>query len=177
MPKTRVERVDDSPAYGEVPGTPAFDKRAQDAVPDEVEVVPDGRLSKRSSQYLEPPTTPGGSAIPRTVVEKVDPSSSSYGDEPGTKGYSHRKMDSIPDLVLKVGEGEKARQDDIDQPPSSSSAQIPETIITRVDSEPAYGEVDGTAAKERRQQDASPDATEIKPDSGKTYGSVVQENH
>lgn len=156
-----------------MPGTPAYDKRAKDAVPDEVEVVPEGRLSKRSSQYLEPPTTPGGSVIPRTVVEKIDPSSSSYGDEPGTKGYSHRKMDSIPDLVLKAPEPGKARQDDSDQPPSSTSTPIPETIITRVDSEPAYGEVDGTIAKERRQQDATPDATEIKPDTGKPYGSVT----
>ncbi len=34
IPTTRVERVDDQPSYGEVPGTEAYSKRAQDAVPD-----------------------------------------------------------------------------------------------------------------------------------------------
>lgn len=177
IPKTRVERVDDDPAYGEVPGTPAYDKRTQDAVPDEVEVVPEGRLSKRSSQYLEAPTTPGGSVIPRTVVEKIDPSSSSYGDEPGTTGYKHRKMDSIPDLVLKAPESGISRQEDTGRPSSSSSTRIPETIITRVDSEPAYGEVDGTAAKQRRQQDAAPDTMEIKHDTGMEDLLVVQKDY
>lgn len=170
VPKTRVERVDDSPAYGEVPGTTAYDRRARDAVPDEVEVVPEGRLSKRSSQYLEPPTTPGGSIIPRTVVEKVDPTSSSYGDEPGTKAFGHRKMDSIPDLVLKAPDDGGSRQYDPDAPSSSAPPQIPETVVTRVDTEPAYGEVEGTAAAQRRQKDASPDAVEVVRDSGKPPG-------
>lgn len=174
IPRTRVERVDDSPAYGEVPGTAAYTRRAQDAVPDEVEVV-SGRLSKRSSQYLEPPTTPGGTVVPRTVVEKVDPSSPSYGDEPGTKGYSHRKADSIPDLVLKAPEpGKKTAMNPDASPSSSQSPPVPETIVTRVDSNPAYGEVDGTKAKERRERDAEPDALEIQPESGKPYHTIVQ---
>jgi hypothetical protein len=177
VPKTRVERVDSNPAYGEVPGTPAYDRRAKDAVPDEVEVVPEGRLSKRSSQYLEPPTTPGGTIIPRTVVEKVDPSFSSYGDEPGTRAYSHRKMDSIPDLVLRAPEGERSRQQESQRSPSATSPQIPETIVTRVDDEPAYGEVKGTAAADRRQQDAKPDAMEIKPDTGKPDSGRFQKNY
>jgi hypothetical protein len=177
VPKTRVERVDDSPAYGEVPGTSAYQRRAQDAVPDEVEVVPEGRLSKRSSQYLEPPTTPGGSVIPRTVVEKVDPSSPSYGEDPGTKAFYHRKADSIPDLVLRAPEGPRSRQQGTDTSPSATSPPIPSTIVTRVDDEPAYGEVYDTKAKERRQQDAAPDTMEIKPDTGRTYSPVVKKNY
>ena len=163
VPKTRVERVDNDPAYGEVPGTTAYDRRSQDAVPDEVEVVPEGRLSKRSSQYLEPPTTPGGTFIPRTVVEKVDPSSSSYGDEPGTIAYKHRKVDSVPDLVLKAPESGRYREPESEQPPSSTSVTVPETLVTRVDTEPAYGEVEGTVAAERRKEDTIPDKVEIKP--------------
>lgn len=131
-------------------------------MPDEVEVVSSGRLSKRSSQYLEPPTTPGGTIIPRTVVEKIDPSSPSYGEAPGTKGFSHRKADSIPDLVLRAPEA--GRRSDAPAETSSSTTEqppIPETVITRVDSEPAYGEVEGTKAKERRAQDAEPDTLEI----------------
>src|SRR3954462_15436916 len=61
IPKTRVERVDDKPSYGELPGSPAYEKRREDAVPDELEIVPEGRLRKRSSaQFLEPPPSPGG---------------------------------------------------------------------------------------------------------------------
>jgi hypothetical protein len=142
-----------------------------------VEVVPEGRLSKRSSQYLEPPTTPGGSVIPRTVVEKVDPSSSSYGDEPGTKGYKHRKMDSIPDLVLKAPENGRSVRGNAQTSPSIASPQIPETIVTRVDDEPAYGEVEGTAAAERRREDAAPDAVEIKPGSGKLTSPSFQKDY
>lgn len=141
-----------------------------------MEVLQEGRLSKRSSQYLETPTTPGGTLVPRTVVEKIDPSSSSYGDEPGTRAYSHRKMDSIPDLVLKAPDAGRSLEHEDEQPPSSTSPQIPETIITRVDSQPAYGEVEGTVAAERRREDATPDVVEIRPDTGKPSGRVVQKN-
>ncbi|KAK3066044.1 hypothetical protein LTS18_002087, partial [Coniosporium uncinatum] len=46
IPVTRVERVDDKPAHGEVPGTPAYKLRTQDAVPDELEIVPEGSRSR-----------------------------------------------------------------------------------------------------------------------------------
>ena len=38
IPTTRVERVDDEPSHGEVPGTAAHDIRSQDAVADEMVV-------------------------------------------------------------------------------------------------------------------------------------------
>src|SRR6266480_3702726 len=61
VPKTRVERVDDQPAHGEVPGTAAYKLRAKDAVPDEVEVIPDGQRSRASSRVRpeDRPSTPG----------------------------------------------------------------------------------------------------------------------
>lgn len=137
IPKTRVERVDDEPAYGEVPGTPAYDKRVLDAVPDEIEVVPEGRLSKRSSQILERSTTPEGTPIPRTVVEKVDPDDTSYGDDPNTRAYQHRKSDSVPDIVLKAprpGEQRRSHEEEGASSITSPTPPIPETIITPVDS-------------------------------------------
>lgn len=167
VPITRVEKVDDDPRHGEVPGTPAYDKRRQDAVPDEIEIVPDGRLSKRNShQFLDTPLTPGGTPIPKTVVEKVDPSSPSYGDEPGTPAYRKRMADAVPDLTLanpdpsrgsryKGGSGHQR---------DGSSASIPETIVTRADDDPAYGEVPGTAAAEMRKRDATPDHMEVERD-------------
>lgn len=167
IPVTRVEKVDDEPRYGEVPGTPAYDKRARDAVPDEIEVVPEGRLSKRSSrQFVETPLTPGGTPIPRTVVEKVDPASSSYGEEPGTPAYLQRLADATPDLVLRNEDPSKGSRYKSESGHSRniSTASIPETIVTRADDDLAHGEVPGTAAAELRRMDATPDQLEIERD-------------
>jgi hypothetical protein len=168
IPKTRVERVDDKPSYGEVPGSPAYETRLQDAVPDELEIVPEGKLSKRSSrQFLEPTASSGGVVIPRTVVEKVDPSSPSHGDVPGTAAYQKRLADAAPDVVLKSPEsGTHARSlssftdNEGVEGMESTQAPIPETIITRLDSRPAHGEVGGATAYEMWRQDAEPDDLE-----------------
>lgn len=165
IPRTRVEKVDDLPSHGQVPGSPAYNQRLQDAVPDEVEVVPEGRLSKRGSRSnLEPPASP---SIPRTVVEKVDPASPSHGDVPGTLAYEKRQADAAPDVVLKAPiPGKKSislRSDDLDGIPRPD-IPIPATVITRVDTLPAHGEVEGTAAYDMRRQDADPDVSETKGD-------------
>jgi len=167
IPRTRVERVDDSLSHGEVPGTPAYEQRVADAVPDEVEVLPEGRLSKRSSQYLEPPRSPGGTTIPRTVVEKVDPASPSHGDVPGTEAYEQRKADATPDIILKApepGRRSPLEEDSGGSQSSPSEVPVPKTIITRVDSNPAHGEVEGTPAFDMRKRDATPDKIERKDD-------------
>ena len=41
MPKTVVEKVDFTPSYGEVDGTPAKDMRIADAMPDEIRKAPE----------------------------------------------------------------------------------------------------------------------------------------
>lgn len=104
IPVTRVERVDDEPAHGEVPGTDAYNKRLQDAVPDEVEVVPEGQRSRSASRLSasDRPLTPGGTIIPKTVVEKIDPEQPSHGDVPGTHAFEVRAADAVPDIVLKA---------------------------------------------------------------------------
>ncbi|KAF2107637.1 hypothetical protein BDV96DRAFT_589133 [Lophiotrema nucula] len=109
IPMTRVERVDDEPSYGEVPGTDAYNKRAQDAVPDEVEIVPEGTRSRSVSRVSAEnrPLTPGGSPVPRTVVEKVDPETPSHGEVPGTEAHKIRAADAIPDVILKAPEPPK----------------------------------------------------------------------
>ena len=107
IPITRVERVDDSPAHGEVPGTDAYHMRTQDAVPDEVEIVPEGARSRSSSRLSSsdrPPLTPGGTPIPRTVVEKIDPDQPGYGDVPGTTAHQLRLADAEPDIIVKAPE-------------------------------------------------------------------------
>lgn len=106
IPITRVERVDDAPAHGEVPGTDAYNKRTQDAVPDEVEIVPDGQRSRSTSRVSvnDRPLTPGGSMVPKTVVEKIDPEQPSHGDVPGTHAHQLRLADAEPDVIIKAPE-------------------------------------------------------------------------
>ncbi|CAO2657960.1 Nn.00g072200.m01.CDS01 [Neocucurbitaria sp. VM-36] len=106
IPITRVERVDDEPAHGEVPGTDAYKMRTQDAVPDEVEIVPEGSRSRSASRVSanDRPLTPGGTPIPRTIVEKIDPDQPSYGDVPGTHAHQLRMADAEPDVVVKAPE-------------------------------------------------------------------------
>ncbi|KAF1851470.1 uncharacterized protein K460DRAFT_329562 [Cucurbitaria berberidis CBS 394.84] len=106
IPITRVERVDDEPAHGEVPGTDAYKMRTQDAVPDEVEIVPDGTRSRSTSRVSinDRPLTPGGTPVPKTVVEKVDPDQPSYGDVPGTHAHHLRLADAEPDVIVKAPE-------------------------------------------------------------------------
>ncbi|RMD39277.1 hypothetical protein DV735_g5853, partial [Chaetothyriales sp. CBS 134920] len=156
VPKTRVERVDDEPAYGEVPGTPAYKTRAQDAVPDEVEIVPEGRVSKRASQIMEP-VSPGGTVIPRTVVEKVDPEETGYGDEPGSTAYRHRSADSVPDAIIKTATSDTRRAFALEESSATErpSTPIPNTVITPVD--PADYTRPMTKATSPRNNDAQQD--------------------
>ena len=153
MPTTRVEKVDDIPSHGQVPGTAAFDMRTQDAVPDEIEIVPEGTASRRLSRAGSPSRaiSPGGTPIPKTTVEKVDPNSPSHGEIPGTAAYDQRKADAAPDAIYSAPEaGSKS-------PSITPEVPIPATVITKTDDKPSHGEVPGTAAYDIRQADAAPD--------------------
>lgn len=120
IPITRVERVDDKAAHGEVPGTPAYNLRTQDAVPDEVEIVPEGRRPRsgtqsrsRASSMLDAssrPQTPGGSPIPRTIVDRVD-NKPSHGEVEGTLAKEMRMADAEPDEVRTPVQGAVASSD------------------------------------------------------------------
>ncbi|KAL9115901.1 MAG: hypothetical protein Q9227_000269 [Pyrenula ochraceoflavens] len=172
VPRTRVEKIDDAPSHGQVPGSPAYNMRKEDAVPDEVEIIPEGRSSNRNSM-VDGSRTPGGTLVPRTVVEKVDPSSPSHGEIPGTEAYEKRMADAAPDIVLRAPEpGNMPPALSNPGPTAASETPIPETIISRVDSNPAHGEQPGTKAYDMRTRDATPDAVEKVDDvSGPLTGS------
>lgn len=109
-PIMRVERVDDRPARGEVPGTEAYRQRMLDAVPDEMEVVPDGQRSRsnttRSRAASNLSTNSGaGSPIPRTVVERVD-DRPAHGEVEGTAAREMRLADAEPDEIKLVPQSE-----------------------------------------------------------------------
>jgi hypothetical protein len=112
--------VDDSALHGEVPGTPAYEMRMADAVPDEIEIVPEGRRSRSATTSSQPrsrshsqlsierPQTPGGTPIPRTVVEKVD-FKPAYGEVEGTPAKEMRTADAMPDEIRKAPESAGVR--------------------------------------------------------------------
>lgn len=184
VPRTRVERVDDSAQHGEVPGTPAYGQREQDAVPDEIEVVPEGAPSRdRSSAGLQDrPLTPGESPIPRTMVEKIDPESRSYGEVPGTEAFEKRQADAVPDLVKKAEDPDDAQplpSVDHDSPQTDSSDQsVPETKLSRVKTPPTEEELLSRPRAHHRSlpSDAEPDTVETVPDAPKPEMSLSQED-
>ncbi|KAF4213765.1 hypothetical protein CNMCM8980_008975 [Aspergillus fumigatiaffinis] len=165
IPLTRVERVDDRPAHGEVPGTTAYEKREQDAVPDEIEIIPTGSRSRSSSTVgsQNRPLTPGGSPIPRTIVEKVDVNQPSHGDVPGTLAYEKRRADAVPDLVIKAPEPDidsPADDPQSNEPESVTDTQVPATVVSQVDSTAIEDTTSSLQAHRRRPSDAAPDVIE-----------------
>ncbi|PGH02167.1 hypothetical protein AJ79_07713 [Helicocarpus griseus UAMH5409] len=161
VPRTRVEKVDDSPSYGEIPGSPAYEKRELDAVPDEIEIIGSGTPSRpTSSASRRISLTPDAAQVPRTVVEKIDPSSPSYGEEPGTAAYEAHKADSAPDMILKIDSTTPP-----DPPQTSTGATpVPETVLSRVDSLPEESSQKTFTAHRRSPSDADPDAVQTVPD-------------
>ncbi|KAF7592728.1 hypothetical protein BBP40_012559 [Aspergillus hancockii] len=170
VPLTRVEKIDDNPSHGDVPGTRAYELREHDAVPDEIEVIPDGSRSRSSSTVR--PLTPGGSPIPRTIVEKVDMDEPSHGEIPGTDAYEKRKADAVPDIVTtaSASDAESPSHSPESNGRGSNEANItdvdvPETVLSRVDTFPDDTPEPGPRAHQRRPSDALPDVTETVPDS------------
>ncbi|KAL5599759.1 hypothetical protein FOVSG1_007571 [Fusarium oxysporum f. sp. vasinfectum] len=124
IPKTRVEKVDDQPSHGEVPGTEAYEMRGQDAQPDEIAIAPETGASQNA------PSTPEIKA-PTTIVEEA----------PGARSRSHsiqyeerRKADASPDILVdsdgqvKEIQGESAHVDSN----SDNSRPSPDTTDSKL---------------------------------------------
>lgn len=167
-----------------MPGTPAYEQREQDAVPDEIEVVPEGVPDRdRSSAGLQDrQLTPGGSPIPRTMVEKIDPESPSYGEVPGTQAFEKRQADAVPDLVKKADDLDDAQPlpsaDHYSPQTNSSDQSIPETKLSRVKTPPTAEELLSRPRAHHRSSpsDAEPDTVETVPDPPKPEMSLSQED-
>ncbi|KAA8647324.1 hypothetical protein EYZ11_007480 [Aspergillus tanneri] len=170
VPLTRVETVDDNPSHGEIPGIPADEKRVQDGIPDEAEVIPEGprRRSSSTAGYLPRPSAVG-SLVHQTVVEKVDLDLSRHGDIPGTLAYEQPKADAVPDVVMKASDSDgRLSHSPISnqQTPAEAKASdmsVPETVLSKVDSLPVGETSSDLHAHQRRPSDTS-DVTKIVPD-------------
>ncbi|KAH9438829.1 hypothetical protein MCOR02_002429 [Pyricularia oryzae] len=118
LPKTRVEKVDNEPSFGEVPGTEAYQKRASDAEPDEIAVASDSSSAiagpedrKQDDASSEKPQS---DAVPDRVV-KVDGSES---DE----AKSSSKDGAIDTPVAASLPSPPAEPEDTPQSPSKAAA-------------------------------------------------------
>ncbi|KAJ5628979.1 hypothetical protein N7490_011207 [Penicillium lividum] len=167
VPSTRVERVDSSAQHGEIPGTEAYDKRTQDAVPDEIEIIPEDTDSVDPASGSEDrPITPS-LPVPHTVVEKVD-DEPSYGEVPGTEAHEKRQADAVPDIVMKVSDSESNEASPDDTSDTDATTQpIPETRVSEVDTMPIE-ESPGPRAHQRSPSDAESDTVEQITDPGPT---------
>ncbi|KAL8922701.1 MAG: hypothetical protein Q9208_005014 [Pyrenodesmia sp. 3 TL-2023] len=167
IPTTRVEKVDDRDSHGDVPGTEAYNMRKQDAVPDELEIVGDvSSPSPRRVSQSQPDrtSTPGGTPIPKTVVEKIDSTSPSHGEVPRTAAHHMRQADAVPDVILQSPKAKIAFGVSPPMGPRSPEIPVPKTVVTKVDEQPSHGEVPGTEAYNMRTEDATPDVVETKGD-------------
>lgn len=157
VPLTRIEKVDNEPRYGEVPGTEAYHTRENDAEPDEIAVIPNTNEAEAKPLRV---STPGGQPIPTTVVEKIDPSSPSHGEVPGTPAHDKHAADAVPDMVVRAGSRSPSISTRSRAPSTPGDLPIPVTRIEKVDSAPRHGEVPGTQAYDMRKEDAEPDFVE-----------------
>ena len=96
IPKTRVERVDDEPAHGEVPGTEAHALRERDAQPDEIALIPSDDDKSSSSALSED--------VPATVVEEASGSVGEHSQE----FLDKRQADAAPDVLVGADGVEKS---------------------------------------------------------------------
>ncbi|MCJ1396434.1 hypothetical protein MMC18_009324 [Xylographa bjoerkii] len=143
---------------------------------DEEDVFSDARDGEQSPKYgliahddvpakgLKRHTQTGGSSIPMTVVEKVDPLSPSHGDVPGTAAHAMRSADAVPDAILQAPSPGQSFPTISPGASTPTIVPIPRTVVTRVDSTPSHGEVPGTDAYNIRTKDAKPDSIEKKGD-------------
>ncbi|KAK4141601.1 uncharacterized protein C8A04DRAFT_38992 [Dichotomopilus funicola] len=132
VPRTRVERVDDRPAYGEVPGTAAYTLREGDAEPDEIAIIPDpedpsNALTSSESEGNEPASTPGGRPIPKTVVEETP---DGEGSVTHPENRQRRLSDARPDVVVKA-DGKVEENGAANDSPVSPSLSTPTAPTTR----------------------------------------------
>jgi hypothetical protein len=101
IPRTRVDRVEDSPLYGEVPGTDAYEKRKADAVPDAVFNVSVNSQSPISGvedarEKRRPP-----SPIPETLLTKVI-TLPDHGPSSHPRAHRRSPSDALPDTTEVV---------------------------------------------------------------------------
>lgn len=112
IPTTRVERVDDEPSHGEVPGTEAFDMRTADATPDEFEVIPESvdLIDRSQSTTEESEDLSEQDSTLKTAVEKTGHETPGQGDARATTTHDAPKVDVSTDASMNAAEDTNGMQ-------------------------------------------------------------------
>ncbi|PHH86894.1 hypothetical protein CDD83_9611 [Cordyceps sp. RAO-2017] len=109
VPKTRIEKVDNEPSHGQVPGTEAYQKRGSDAQPDEIAVMadedPETPLATASNENdgdidadLETPLAAANNEIPSAPSARESPTEDS---SPPPEAPEHERIaDAVPQIAL-----------------------------------------------------------------------------
>lgn len=133
-----------------MPGTEAYDKREQDALPDEITVVPEGSPGRSQSPAgsQEPSVNAGSSPVPQTMDQKIDTESPTHSEVTGTEALEKGRPDVVSDAETSAG----------GQP-------IPETKVSQVDtSQPEEELPSRPRAHQRSPSDPMPDTVETVTD-------------
>ncbi|KAF2139910.1 uncharacterized protein K452DRAFT_335843 [Aplosporella prunicola CBS 121167] len=108
IPTTRVEKVDDEPSHGDVPGTAAYEMRQADAVPDMILKAPEGgnEGSPTTSDRSEP--LDEVDQAPKPEEQSGETHEASHNDEAGYEASSHDNNDFGDDFddFEEGGEGD-----------------------------------------------------------------------
>lgn len=136
--------------------------RIQDAVPDELEIIPDGKESKYTlgPAHHETSQIVAAVPIPKTVVQKVDPTSPSHGEVPGTAAYSIRKTDAMPDVIVQVTDPEITLPPEAQSENGSPSVPVPEIGIAKLGTLSSRKETVGEGGSNIRGGDGDPHSEE-----------------
>lgn len=139
--------------------------RIQDAVPDELEIIPDGEESKHASGLAPQDShTAATISIPKTVVQKVDPISPGHGKVPGTTAYFINKADAVPDVIVQVTDPQITSSPEAQSKRTSSGVPVLETGTAKLDTASSEKEDVGEAGGNIRGGGGDLDSEEEMPE-------------
>ncbi|WEW58942.1 hypothetical protein PRK78_004410 [Emydomyces testavorans] len=146
IPRTVVEKVSlNDTRYGEEPGTPAYEARKMDAVPDLVYKV--GKWDPESPENA-PQLSPkrAESPLPETKLSRVDSPPDRATSLPSFTAHKRRLSDALPDIVETVpdtDEGRLTKPGTVIPPENRNSTQALDQNTGSTDNESTNGFLDG----------------------------------
>lgn len=102
IPRTRIEKVDNEPSHGEVPGTEAHQKREEDAKPDEIAVAPDSTSPGQDQQSPTSELSLESPSAPQTVVSESAGPTGPHTEEFSERIEEAQRADATPDVVMQA---------------------------------------------------------------------------
>jgi hypothetical protein len=142
---TQIGTGKSSTSVSETQGIDVRSKRAADTTTDEVEVISERGVDEPGASDVERSLTPGGQPIPRTMVEKIDPSSPRHHEMSGMRAYEVQQ---------------------------ASDLSIPITRASKLDPAPNHDGIPRADAHELQSADMDPDVTERKGETGTVITSL-----